>query len=225
MSTSTKNIAVLISGNGSNLQALIEAQSHGHYRIKLVISNRPNAYGLTRAQQANIATHCLDHTQFSSRLAFDIEMMNIIDAEDLDFIVLSGFMRILTPEFTQHYLGKMINIHPSLLPKYPGLNTHQKALDAGDSEHGVSVHFVTKELDGGPIIIQAFVNIEQTDTLESLEEKIHQQEHKIYPLVVEWLATNQLALKNEQAYFNQTLLDHPIHYTPSLYQATFHETD
>ncbi len=223
MSTSIKNIAVLFSGNGSNLQALIDAQSHSHYRIKLVISNRPNAYGLERAQQANITTHCLDHTQFCSRLAFDTEMINIIDTANLDFIVLAGFMRILTPEFTQHYLGKMLNIHPSLLPKYPGLNTHQKVLDAGDLEHGVSIHFVTPELDSGPIIMQSQIKVERTDTIESLAQKIHRQEHEMYPLAVEWLATDQITLKGPQAYLNQAPLDKPILYNPSLYQIPPHE--
>jgi len=210
MSTCIKNIAVLISGNGSNLQALIEAQKNSHYQIRLVISNRPNAYGLERAKQANIPTLCLDHTQFDSRLAFDQAMIKSIDAANIDLIILAGFMRILTPEFTQHYLGKMLNIHPSLLPKYPGLNTHQKAIDAGDQVHGVSIHFVTPELDGGPIILQSKVTIQPEDTAETLAEKVHQKEHQIYPIATEWLATEQLQLKEGQAYLNQSPILTPL---------------
>lgn len=207
-----KKIAVLISGSGSNLQALIDYQIRANYQITLVISNRPNAYGLERARAAHIATSVIDHTQYSDRTAFDAAMKQTLDHAAVDAIVLAGFMRILTPEFVQHYLGKMLNIHPSLLPKYPGLNTHQRALDAGDTQHGVSVHFVTPELDGGPAILQSVINILPNDNVETLQAKIHLEEHKIYPLVTQWLATGQIHLKDNQVFYQNTQLQQPLIY-------------
>ena len=201
-----KKIAVLISGKGSNLQALINAQSGYNYEIGLVTSNRPNALGLKRAQQAKIKTLILDHTLYSSREEFDADLIKAIDFEKIDFVILAGFMRILTTKFTLHYLGKMLNIHPSLLPKYPGLHTHKKALEAGDKEHGVSIHFVTPELDSGPVTLQAKIKIEDCDTEESLQAKIHIEEHKIYPLATHWLVSNQLTLNNNQAFFKGQLI-------------------
>ncbi|MEL7400992.1 MAG: phosphoribosylglycinamide formyltransferase, partial [Pseudomonadota bacterium] len=148
------NIVVLISGSGSNLQAILDACEAGEIpgRIAAVISNRPNAYGLQRARLAGVAAHVIDHTEFESREAFDQQLQQCIDEYQPSLVVLAGFMRILTEGFTQHFLGRMINIHPSLLPKYPGLNTHQRAIDAGDAEHGATVHFVTPVLDDGPNI-------------------------------------------------------------------------
>lgn len=207
-----KKIAVLISGSGSNLQALIDFQTQAHYQISLVISNRPDVFGLERAQAAQIPTLVIDHTAFSDRLSFDETMMQALDNAKVDGIILAGFMRILTPEFVQHYLGKMLNIHPSLLPKYPGLHTHQRALDAGDRQHGVSIHFVTPELDGGPAILQSVINILPNDTVETLQAKIHLEEHKIYPLVADWLASNQIQLINNQAFYQNTLLKQPLIY-------------
>lgn len=190
------NVVVLISGSGSNLQALIDsvAQDGNPARIAAVISNRADAYGLQRAKQAGIATELLDHKQFDGREAFDAALIQAIDAHQPDLVVLAGFMRILTPGFVQHYAGRLLNIHPSLLPKYKGLHTHQRALEAGDSEHGCSVHFVTEELDGGPLVVQAVLPVMADDTAESLASRVHQQEHKIYPLAVRWFAEGRLRL-------------------------------
>ncbi len=204
-------IAVLISGNGSNLQTIIDHQKqHSHeYEIALVVSNKADAYGLIRAEKAHIPTEIIEHSKFEHREAFDYALQMAIDSKQIDLVVLAGFMRILTPAFTQHFLGKMINIHPSLLPKYTGLNTHQRALEAGDTEHGLSIHFVTPELDGGPVILQATVPITESDTKESLKEKVHQKEHLAYPLVIQWFAQNKLQLKNNQVWFQQTVLSKP----------------
>ncbi|XLX38964.1 phosphoribosylglycinamide formyltransferase [Ectopseudomonas mendocina] len=190
------NVVVLISGSGSNLQALIDSVARGENpaRIAAVISNRADAYGLQRAKQAGIATELLDHKQFDGREAFDAALIQAIDAHQPDLVVLAGFMRILTPGFVQHYAGRLLNIHPSLLPKYKGLHTHQRALEAGDSEHGCSVHFVTEELDGGPLVVQAVLPVMADDTAESLASRVHQQEHKIYPLAVRWFAEGRLRL-------------------------------
>nr|WP_024308864.1 MULTISPECIES: phosphoribosylglycinamide formyltransferase [unclassified Pseudomonas] len=190
------NVVVLISGSGSNLQALIDsvAQDGNPARIAAVISNRADAYGLQRAKQAGIATELLDHKQFDGREAFDAALIQAIDAHQPDLVVLAGFMRILTPGFVQHYAGRLLNIHPSLLPKYKGLHTHQRALEAGDGEHGCSVHFVTEELDGGPLVVQAVLPVMADDTAESLASRVHQQEHKIYPLAVRWFAEGRLRL-------------------------------
>ena len=190
------NVVVLISGSGSNLQALIDSVGHdgNPARIAAVICNRADAYGLQRAKQAGIATELLDHKQFDGREAFDTALIQAIDAHQPDLVVLAGFMRILTPGFVQHYAGRLLNIHPSLLPKHKGLHTHQRALEAGDSEHGCSVHFVTEELDGGPRVIQAVLPVMADDTAESLASRVHQQEHLIYPLAVRWFAEGRLRL-------------------------------
>ncbi|WP_373020298.1 phosphoribosylglycinamide formyltransferase [Thiomicrorhabdus sp.] len=205
-------IAVLISGSGSNLQAIIEHQQHHPdlYEIVLVLSNKADAYGLVRAQTANIEHLAIDHRNYPDRAAFDAELKKQIDAKQVDLVVLAGFMRILTDGFTEHYLGRMLNIHPSLLPKYPGLNTHQKAIDAGDAQHGLSVHFVTPELDGGPVILQSAVDIVPEDDAESLREKIHRQEHIAYPLVVQWFAEGKLKYENGQAWYNHSPLLQPL---------------
>lgn len=190
------NVVVLISGSGSNLQALIDSVAHdgNPARIAAVICNRAGAYGLERAKQAGIATELLDHKQFDGREAFDAVLIQAIDAHQPDLVVLAGFMRILTPGFVQHYAGRLLNIHPSLLPKHKGLHTHQRAIEAGDSEHGCSVHFVTEELDGGPLVVQAVLPVMADDTAESLAQRVHQQEHQIYPLAVRWFAEGRLRL-------------------------------
>ena len=195
------NVVVLISGSGSNLQALIDSVAHdgNPARIAAVISNRADAYGLQRAKQAGIATELLDHKQFDGREAFDAALIQAIDAHQPDLVMLAGFMRILTPGFVQHYAGRLLNIHPSLLPKYKGLHTHQRALEAGDSEHGCSVHFVTEELDGGPLVVQAVLPVMADDTAESLASRVHQQEHHIYPLAVRWFAEGRLRLDAQGA--------------------------
>uniref|UniRef100_UPI0036F4200F phosphoribosylglycinamide formyltransferase n=1 Tax=Marinobacterium arenosum TaxID=2862496 RepID=UPI0036F4200F len=189
-----KRIVVLISGSGSNLQAIIDAVDAGRIdgRISAVLSNRPDVFGLERAEKAGITTEVLDHKAFDSRDSFDAALMERIDSYQPDLLVLAGFMRILTPEFVRHYQGRMFNIHPSLLPKYKGLHTHQRALEAGDSEHGCTVHFVTEELDGGPLAVQGTVSIEPDDTEESLQQKVHKVEHQIYPLAVEWFCADRL---------------------------------
>jgi len=189
-------VVVLISGSGSNLQALIDGQQSGSLPINIVgvISNRPDVLGLERADKAGITTTLLDHSQFCHRHDFDQALSQRIDDHQADLIVLAGFMRILTPEFTQRYPAKILNIHPSLLPKYQGLNTHQRAIDAGDLSHGVTVHFVTAELDGGPPVAQATVAIEASDDEASLAKKVQQQEHIIYPMAVKWFAEGRLTL-------------------------------
>ncbi len=194
------NIVVLISGSGSNLQAIIDdLAGHPNARICAVVSNRANAYGLVRAQKVGIARHVLNHKDFADRLAFDTALMQVIDQHQPDLVVLAGFMRILTPEFTRHYAQRLLNIHPSLLPKHKGLNTHQRALEAGDKEHGCSVHFVTEELDGGPVVIQAVLPICAGDNAEQLAEKVHALEHQIYPLAVRWFAEGRLHLSPQGA--------------------------
>lgn len=194
-------VVVLISGSGSNLQALIDGVTTGELPIEIVavISNRPDVLGLTRAANAGIPTAVLDHKGFSSRETFDQELMRTIDGYNPGLIVLAGFMRILTPEFTQHYLGRMLNIHPSLLPKFQGLHTHQRALDAGEKQHGVTVHFVTAELDGGPAVVQAVVPVLTDDDASLLAKRVQRQEHVIYPLAVKWFAQGDLVMAEGKA--------------------------
>jgi phosphoribosylglycinamide formyltransferase-1 len=204
MSDLRHRIVVLISGSGTNLQALIDAVSDGSVTadIAAVISNRPDVGGLGRAAQAGIATEVLDHKQFTDRATFDAALAERIDAYQPDLVVLAGFMRILTPEFTGRYAGRMLNIHPSLLPAYQGLATHQRALDAGETVHGVTVHFVTAELDGGPSVIQARVPILAGDNAESLAKRVQQQEHLIYPLAVKWFTESRLRLSEGQVWLD-----------------------
>ncbi|MEY8215292.1 MAG: phosphoribosylglycinamide formyltransferase [Colwellia sp.] len=209
-------IVVLISGSGTNLQAIINACKTPDYPgdVVGVVSNTVEAYGLTRAKNEDIITVALSHKDFASRESYDQALIAEIDKLSPDVIVLAGFMRILTPAFVQYYQGKLVNIHPSLLPKYQGLNTHQRAIDAGDKEHGVSVHFVTEELDGGPVILQAKVPIFDGDTSDDLAARIHEQEYRIYPLVIKWLCQKRLTMKQiildgnqiEQAILDNTVL-------------------
>ena len=212
-------VVVLISGSGSNLQALIDQSLQGNLDIdiKAVVSNKASAYGLERANNAGIATHALDHKQFESREAFDQALMALIDQYQPKLVVLAGFMRILTEEFTRHYEGRMLNIHPSLLPKYKGLNTHQRAIDAGEAEHGVSVHFVTSELDAGSVVLQASTEISSEDTADSLAQKVHSLEHIIYPLSVKWFSSGRLTLENGQAVLDgEPLPESGVRYTTDL---------
>lgn len=201
MPSSPLRVVVLISGSGSNLQAIIDAQLAGEIAIEIVavVSNKDGVKGLERAANHRIPAFVIDHKGFPSREAFDNRLMHIIDAQDPGLVVLAGFMRILTPEFTEHYAGRMINIHPSLLPKYQGLNTHQRALDAGDKEHGVSVHFVTSELDGGPVIEQARVPVLANDTAETLAARVLEQEHLLYPKVIGWFAEGKIKMEAGEA--------------------------
>ncbi|MDA7086071.1 phosphoribosylglycinamide formyltransferase [Pseudomonas sp. SA3-5] len=195
------NVVVLISGSGSNLQALIDSSQAGDnpLNIRAVISNRADAYGLERAKAAGIDTCVLDHKAFAGRDAFDAALVAAIDTFEPQLVVLAGFMRILSSDFVRHYDGRLLNIHPSLLPKYKGLHTHQRALEAGDSEHGCSVHFVTEELDGGPLVVQAVIPLRSGETLDSLAQRVHEQEHLIYPLAVRWFAEGRLRLAEQGA--------------------------
>ncbi|AZE90564.1 Phosphoribosylglycinamide formyltransferase [Pseudomonas orientalis] len=204
----TCDVVVLLSGTGSNLQALIDSTRTGNspVRIAAVISNRSDAYGLQRARDAGIETRSLDHKAFEGREAFDQALIELIDAFDPKLVVLAGFMRILSADFVRHYAGRLLNIHPSLLPKYKGMHTHQRALDAGDSEHGCSVHFVTEELDGGPLVVQAVVPVESGDSAQTLAQRVHTQEHRIYPLAVRWFAEGRLILGEQGALLDGQLL-------------------
>lgn len=205
MSNAVTKLCVLISGNGSNLQAIIDEISAGRLDalVSGVISNRPNAYGLERAKNAGINAVCLDHTQFEDRESYDSALKEQINAFGADCVVLAGFMRILTPEFVEEFSGKLVNIHPSLLPKYKGLHTHQRAIDNGDKEHGVSVHFVTPELDGGPVIIQSRVPVFEDDSAEDLAERVQEQERRIYPLVLRWFSAGRLSMRDNKAILDE----------------------
>jgi phosphoribosylglycinamide formyltransferase-1 len=190
---------VLISGSGSNLQAIIDQATGIDLDISCVISNNSDAYGLTRADKAGIPCHVVDHTQFDSRETFDQAVSKTIDQYSPNIIILAGFMRIFTEAFAQQYCGKMLNIHPSLLPKFQGLKTHQRVIDAGESEHGVSIHFVTAELDGGPIIAQSRVSVLPGDNAKSLAERVLIEEHKLFPKVIHWFTQGRLKLENNHA--------------------------
>lgn len=197
-------IAVLISGSGSNLQSIIDACESDRINANIVgvISNKENAFGLERAKTHNIPSQAIDHTQYASREDFDRALMQAIDALQTDVVILAGFMRILTPAFTEHYLGRLLNIHPSLLPLYPGLHTHQRAIDAGDEIAGASIHFVTAELDGGPVILQSQVTIDDNETSDSLAKKVLQKEHAIYPQAIDWLCSGRVTLSENSALFD-----------------------
>lgn len=203
-----KRIVVLISGQGTNLQAIIEACSAGVIpaQIVSVISNKSEAFGLQRAQQANIPTRIFLRKDFVNNQVMDQHIAEYIESLNVDLIVLAGYMKILSMAFTQRFAGKILNIHPSLLPKYPGLNTYQQALDAEDKEHGTTVHFVNEEVDGGAIVLQAKVPIFSDDSLVDVEERVKEQELRIYPLVIKWFVENRLQLKDGKAYLDQQLL-------------------
>lgn len=193
----SKRIAVLVSGNGSNLQALIDACATDDLDAKIVrvISNNEQAYGLVRANNANIDTLVIDHKSFADRTAFDAALHAALEECDADIVCLAGFMRILTPEFVKKWEGKMINIHPSLLPAFKGLDTHQRAIDEGVKFAGCTVHFVSAEMDAGPIIIQAVVPIEQDDTAQSLAARVLEEEHKIYAQALRWMVNDRLVIE------------------------------
>ncbi len=193
--------AVLISGNGSNLQALIDACQAGRIQGELVgvVSNRADAFGLERAKAAGIATQVLSNQAFADRESYDAALIQALESWKPDLLVMAGFMRILTPGFVQHFAGRMLNIHPSLLPKYQGVKTHARAIAAGDTVHGASVHFVTEELDGGPVVLQARVPIFPDDDEVTLAERVLSQEHQIYPLVVNWFCQGRLTMVGTQA--------------------------
>jgi phosphoribosylglycinamide formyltransferase-1 len=209
-------IVVLISGSGSNLQAIIDAAAAGMpIEVRAVISNQAEAYGLSRAQRAGIATAVLDHRPFEQREDYDLALLNLIDDYQPGLVALAGFMRILTPGLVRHYQGRMFNIHPSLLPKFRGLHTHQRALDAGERLHGASVHFVTEELDGGPLIVQAQVPVLPDDDADRLAARVLQREHQIYPLAIKWFAEGRLALSPQgQVELDAKALPGPVVFTP-----------
>jgi len=200
MDAAPARIVVLISGRGSNLKSIIDAVQKGQIpaTIACVISNRTDASGLQYARDADIPTEIVTNKQYSSREDFDDALIETIDRYDPQLVVLAGFMRILGREFVEHYLGRMINIHPALLPEFPGLNTHERALQTGADQHGATVHFVTPEVDSGPIIIQRAVPVLDNDTPESLAARVLEQEHQIYPLAIRWFAENRLTIDDDQ---------------------------
>jgi phosphoribosylglycinamide formyltransferase-1 len=203
-----KSIVVLVSGNGSNLQAIIDdiSEQKINAKISAVIANQETAYGLTRAENAGIPALFIDHNSFASREEYDAKMVSCIDDFTPDLIVLAGFMRILTPAFVEHFKGRMLNIHPSLLPKYKGLRTHQRAIDANDLEHGASVHFVTPELDGGPVVLQSKVPVFEQQDPQELAERVQQQERQMYPLVIKWFCENRLKMIDNKAVLDNHVL-------------------
>jgi len=207
-----KNLVVLISGQGRNLQALIEHCAAGHIpaRIAAVVSNKPEAPGLLRAQQAGIATAVVPNAAYASREAFDAALMRAIDSYAPDALALAGFMRILTPAFTAHYQGRALNIHPSLLPRHPGLKTHEAVLAAGDAEHGATVHFVTAALDSGPGVLQGAFTVPPQASVQSLAEQVMRDvELKIFPQALTWLLRDELCLQGEQPLLRGELLTSP----------------
>lgn len=205
-------VVILISGRGSNLQAIIDQARSGELPIEIraVISNRPEAPGLQLAAEAGIETRALDHKAFPDRESFDAELQALIDSFTPGLVVLAGYMRILTPGFVRHYQGRMLNIHPSLLPKYQGLNTHQRALEAGDAEHGASIHFVTEELDGGPVFLQAPVPVLPDDTADTLAARVLEQEHRLYPEAIRWFAQGRIRLEDDRLFLDGQPLPKPV---------------
>jgi phosphoribosylglycinamide formyltransferase-1 len=193
-------IVVLISGSGSNLQAIIDAtQADLPVEIRAVISNRTDAYGLERARRAGIPTQVLSHKDYTDRDSYDTALAALIDGYQAELVVLAGFMRILSNGFVRRYEGRLLNIHPSLLPRHRGLDTHARALAAGDDEHGATVHFVSAELDAGPVVIQAHVPVQTDDSPESLAARVLCEEHRIYPEAIRWFATGRLKLEHGRA--------------------------
>jgi phosphoribosylglycinamide formyltransferase-1 len=190
-------VVILISGSGSNLQAIIDAMQAGELPIDIraVISNRADAYGLERAKAAGVHTEVVNHRDYPGREDFDRALQEAIDAHNPALVVLAGFMRILSHEFVEHYLGRMLNIHPALLPLFPGLNTHERALQEGVTEHGATVHFVTTEVDGGPLVIRARVPVQDNDTPEALAARVLEQEHRIFPQAIRWFAEGRLQMQ------------------------------
>lgn len=204
-------IAVLVSGNGSNLQALIDAEVSG--QIVGVISNKPDAFALERAKQAGIATAVIEHKHYPDRASFDAVMHQQLLNWGVDLVILAGFMRILSPGFVKSWHGKMLNIHPSLLPNYKGMHTHRRVLRSGESFHGCTVHFVTAELDAGPALAQSVLQVKAHDNEESLAARIHKLEHFVYPLVVDWLCQGILQYQTDgTVHFRGKTLERPIQF-------------
>lgn len=203
----TKKIIVLASGNGTNLQVLIDTYAQRNdAQVMAVFSDKADSGALKRAQKAGIAAHFIDSSCYDNREQHDRALAATLLSLEPDLIVLAGYMRILSQQFVRQFYGKIINIHPSLLPKYPGLNTYQRAIHAGDECHGTSIHFVTEQLDGGPVILQAKVPILDTDTVASLTAKVQQQEYRIYPKVVQWFIEGRLMMDNGMAILDGEIL-------------------
>ncbi len=200
--------AILISGSGTNLQAFINAVAGGSLDldIAVVFSNNPDAFGLQRAEQAGISTACVQHGDFPDRDSFDRAVIAELDRFEPDLLILAGFMRILSASFVSHYAGKILNIHPALLPLYPGLNTHQRVLDAGDEWHGSTVHFVTEQLDAGPRILQGRLPIIPGESAEELEKRVQAVEHQIYPVAAGMVGSGKVSFKDGQSWVD----GHPI---------------
>ncbi len=205
-------LVVLISGRGSNLQAILDQAASGELPVEVaaVISNRPGVAGLERARQAGVPALELDHQNFPDRPAFEVALIELIDRHRPDLVALAGFMRLLTADFTERYQGRLLNIHPSLLPKFRGLHTHERALAAGETEHGASIHFVTAELDGGPVIVQARVPVLPGDDPDTLAARVLEQEHRLYPLAIRWFAEDRLRLREERVWFDGKPLVEPL---------------
>ncbi|WP_193173016.1 phosphoribosylglycinamide formyltransferase [Nisaea nitritireducens] len=204
MSERKLKVGVLVSGSGSNLQALIDACAAPDHpaEIVLVLSNRPGVRALDRAEAAGIPAMAIDHKLYADRATFDADMQKALDEAGVEFICLAGFMRLLTPEFVEHWSGRMINIHPSLLPSFKGLNVQQRAIDAGARFSGCTVHYVTPEMDVGPIIQQAVVPIHQNDTGDTLAARILVQEHRIYPASLRWIAERRVRIEGERVFLD-----------------------
>lgn len=204
-------VVILISGSGSNLQAIMNAVQSGDLAVEIraVISNRPHAHGLERARQAGIPTAVIDHTDYPGRAGFDAALLALIETYQPKLVVLAGFMRILTSAFVRHFRGRLINIHPSLLPAFTGLHTHQQAIEAGAREHGASIHFVTEELDGGPVIVQAKVPVMTEDDAETLARRVLEREHELYPLALAWFAAGRVCLAGDQVLLDGQVLTLP----------------
>ena len=204
--------AILISGSGTNLQAFIDRVTDGDLNLDLtvVFSNRPDAYGLERAKKAGIPTTCIRHQDFTDRVSFDRAVIQELDQWQPDLIVLAGFMRILSSMFVNHYAGKILNIHPALLPAYPGLHTHQRVLEAGDKWHGSTVHFVTEELDGGPRILQGRIPVITSESAEQLETRVQAIEHQIYPEAAGWVGAGRVEFRDGQTWIDGEYAHEPV---------------
>jgi len=204
--------AILISGSGTNLQSFVDRSRADQLDVDIVkvLSNRPEAYGLSRARAAGIATACVEHQDFSDRESFDRAVAATLDENEPDLIVLAGFMRILSPWFVRRYEGKILNIHPALLPKYPGLDTHARVLEAGDSRHGSTVHFVTDELDGGPRILAGRIAVRPNESPAELQARVQAVEHQIYPQAAQWFAAGRLRFHTGAALLDGSELTEPV---------------
>ena len=205
-------IAILISGRGSNMRVIVERAAAGTLPVdvRVVVSDKPSAEGLSLAADMNIATRVLEPRNFPDRPAYDRALVALLAQYQPQLVVLAGFMRILTPQFIGAFAGRMLNVHPSLLPKYPGLHTHRRCLEAGDAAHGASIHFVTEQLDGGPVILQAEVPVLPGDTETTLSARVQQAEHRIYPQAIDWFARGRLLLQDGRAWLDGKPLDAPL---------------